>query len=358
MKYLMATGIRIIIWRVMCTGILLLHCGIIYAVDPTPHILISVQYGSTIDQLGIIMPAEDIPGDCPRTLVCDDAKNIYIGDRVNGKIKKYSAHGELLAATEGSLTNLQFFTVDSQGGVYVVCLDPTTCIYKFNNNENLVWKKHFSQLVTHETETTLTTKYSLNIDGNIRNISCVDKQYIIAEIGGRSQKDNSRKRLGIVIDEAGNYLKTVAYIGSSNGRFYNYTTERMLNSILPTVHMQWYNANGDQMANTELILSKQIEIFQSVETGISRIIIDNNFNTYILAYAIRKKPIVFTPTTAIRLDCIIAKYDADGKFVASYRYEDSPFHTYAENVAILNTGAVMYIAYKALKLQVMESYVK
>lgn len=89
-----------------------------------PQTLFSVSYGKGLSQVGMSIPhptAED-GGEAfgPSDFAIGFDGSIYIGDEVNGKVKRFSRKGKLLMVTEGCIDRIAGMAVDKQGRIYII----------------------------------------------------------------------------------------------------------------------------------------------------------------------------------------------------------------------------------------------
>src|SRR3990172_8628392 len=76
-----------------------------------------IEYGTQDGQVGVFWGEEGADVESVKGLAVDTEGNIYLGDRVNSKIKKFGKNGQLLAVTEGRVYDVSAFSVDSKGNI-------------------------------------------------------------------------------------------------------------------------------------------------------------------------------------------------------------------------------------------------
>ncbi|MCM8759888.1 MAG: hypothetical protein NC906_08995 [Candidatus Omnitrophica bacterium] len=106
-----------------------------------PRVLFSLKYGRDISNVGISLVSEkDEEGaELESTVIgvsdfaIDFKNNIYIADKVNGRVKKFSMKGELIGATEDYLESIESVSVDLKGNIFVLYGDPSIHIAVYDN---------------------------------------------------------------------------------------------------------------------------------------------------------------------------------------------------------------------------------
>ena len=109
-----------------------------------PQVIIDVPWGKEPGQFGIYEPEEG-PTLGPQTLIISSNGDIYIEDRENGRIQRFSESGELIATIPLSRLG-EGLCVDQTGNIYLY--DPTLVpkrIYQYDSKgtllkESILWE--------------------------------------------------------------------------------------------------------------------------------------------------------------------------------------------------------------------------
>jgi hypothetical protein len=78
----------------------------------------------------------------PSDVAVDDARNVYVADWANGRLRKISLQGQVTTVASG-LTYLEAVSVDAQGAVYATTpgIEPT--LHAFTPSGQPLWRWHY-----------------------------------------------------------------------------------------------------------------------------------------------------------------------------------------------------------------------
>ena len=323
-----------------------------------PQRLFTLRYGSGPGQVGMRLPAggeEEGPPAGPTDLAIGPDGSVYIADRVNKRIQRFSATGELLMEAKApverkaehlaayergrgaeippratELDNIQRIAVDSQGCVYVQFGAAIDRLAKFAGDGQARWYMHMADAVPLEVRQTYGTFYGGIVVG--------PEDSLCIAVSGRSVDGIA------ILDPDGRFLKAVnGYVGTPNGRIAAFT--RVAGGALATA-VRMYETDGVELAS---FVADPVATDPALFVGIdsfSGTAFDGMDNLYKFAIGVRDQRINLSSQLTIGCDEVAVRFDHSGRAAAAVRFPGDPFPTgrsstidYSGNVYRLAFGA-------------------
>jgi hypothetical protein len=133
--------------------------------DYVLEVLVSVPFGPPVgqadSQIALSWNPNEGSTDCVTGFAVDASDNVYLGDKIAGKVKKFASPGKLVMATgpapqgapgvlsDGTLDSLRDFSVDQEGNVYVIHSE-SDVLSKFSSNGHWLWSKRYREVLPRE----------------------------------------------------------------------------------------------------------------------------------------------------------------------------------------------------------------
>jgi len=338
----------------MCLG-LATFAPIVLADSFVPQRLFSLSYGSGPGAIGIWVPPAGLetgPPAGPTAIAVGPDGSVYIGDRVNKRIQRFSAGGELLMQMPGpldrkmehiaretargwgaehpprvmELENIQNIAVDRQGCVFVL-FGMMDLLGKFGADGKGLWYMAISDELPGPFGAIV-----LGPEGSV----CIRLQTAPPSLA--------------VMDSDGNLVKVVTgYACTPDGRIAAF--ERSLASSL-AANVRFYDMEGLELASFAIDPASTDPALFAGDASFSGTQFDARGNLYKFALAHRDHPIAISPQLSIGCDEIVVRFDASGHPVAGIRFAGDPFPT-GRSSTVDYAGNINRLAYGADSLDVV-----
>jgi len=346
------------------TGLCIVLClclvgstGTVFSDSFSSDRLFTLSYGSTSGQLGVRFPVGDAEGGPPAgptDIAVGRDGSIYIADRVNKRIQRFDASGELLmeakavdrktehvAAYErgrgaevpphvNELDNIQRVAVDSQGCAYVQFGAAIDLLAKFAADGQGLWYMHLADAIPLEVRETYGPFFG--------NISIGPADTLCMRLSGRSADGIA------ILDADGRFLRTVSgYACTPNGRIVAFA--RPTGASLATA-VRMYDTEGLELISFFADpVTADPTLFADMDS-FSGTAFDGAGNLYKLAMGVREQRIDLSPQLTIGCDEVVVRFDQSGRATAGIRFPGSPFPA-GRHVAVDQAGNIYRLAYGA-----------
>jgi len=322
----------------------------------TPKQVTRILYGPHAEQIGVSWAGGHGDGDNPydlgpRGFAVDDRGDFYLGDYVSGAIKRFSPKGQLLAVTEGLIINLQSFWVSPTGDIYARNEDRSSEVIRFDARGHRVWARTFREIVPQDELAHLEQQYGEKFPmGFSTEITAGPHGTIMIKTFGQLPTGRAGQEIGILISDAGQFIETRPYFGLKSGEIwwqYNIDEAGFTDGVAPPVTVKLYTEDGTVKQTISLDVRADTTRYQHMTKYSSVLLIPDQRNgTFLITLAPRKDPLKVTPTTLVKFDYVVDRYNADGKFVERFSFPDGPFvATFRSNIAIGQDGKFYYMRY-------------
>lgn len=333
--------------------------SLLFAADMESNRIFRLTYGASREsQPGVTWAWSngDNPDNLgPRGIAVDNAGNVYIGDVVNGKIKKYSAKGELLACSEGNIKNISSFCIGKDNCIYVSSSLTGSCISKINSDENIEWSFSFNQIIPNDDLDKMKKEKNCEFLPRFGNITYGENLGLIIEIEGLDNKTRERVRIGVKVSDSGAFKQFIPAFGVvSYDILWGYHIARnALTGPPSSVDIFNYSPEGQLAKSIKIDIAKDADNYKGVIAG-GRILPDNKGGFYVVCLGELDKPIDVTPNRKIKSAIVLNHYDGEGKHLNQIRFPSSPFQsTMYDSFTISPGGKLYYLRFDKLGVDVM-----
>jgi hypothetical protein len=240
-------------FRHYCSNIILLIILLLFATAGytavTPKKNARILYGTHSEQIGVIWAGGQGEGDNPYDLgpkgfAVDGRGDIYLGDYVNGAVKRFSSKGQLLAVTEGIINNIQSFWVSPTGNLYVRSEDRPSELIRFDVCGHRVWTRTFREIVPRDVLTRLEQEHGVKFpSGFSTEITAGPKGTIMLQAKGTLPSGRIGARLSIIMNEKGEFVESRPYFGmESGGIWWQYQVDftKLADGVAPPITVNTY----------------------------------------------------------------------------------------------------------------------
>ncbi len=343
---------KIILIRFLALALFLIIFVSVSAVAANPGKMIArIPYGSKEGELGVIWKHGENPyNECVRGIFVDKTGVIYLLDYVNGKIKKFSKTGELLALTEGRISNIQSFTVDDSGAIYVQSNDGYSRITKFGVNEQKIWSYKFSEVCPLSKLKNAEITYGVEFNNRFDKLVIGPENTIYVKLKGWENDTNENIKFTIVMTFEGKFVDILpsSYIYANNNIMsYNGSLVVGDDTILPTITVDIYSEKLKPVRRYTLDIKvddgKHYKGYCS-DGGII-VLPDYREGVITITTANIDKPIIINESAKIMGEFIVNRYNKDGKFMDEIRFLDGPFMGAVYTLTVSQSGVIYYLQY-------------
>ena len=326
-----------------------------------PKLITHIQYGSHAEQIGVVWAKGPGEGDNPdslgpRGMAIDSNGEIYIGDYVNGAIKRYSASGQLLSVTEGTINQLQSFWLSIEGDIYVRAEEKYSEVIRFDKLGHRIWSHTFSEIIPMDISKQLENRYGAKYHVFDVEITAGPEGTVLLSATGQLPNGQSGKTISIIIDKEGKYVTELPYFGyEAEGVWWQYSiAQSSKEGKLPLVTATVYSRNSTVLRTIDIDTQLNPIRYQYITQDSSiRIHPDQNGGTFIVTKMKRKDPVKIGNIAMIYRDYIIDRYDINGRFVERLQFLYTPFLNSALSFTISLDGTLYYLQYDDKGLDVM-----
>ncbi len=355
-------------FRNYCSNVILITTLLISVVAGdsagTPRQLGRILYGQHSEQIGVNWAGGGLgEGNNPYNLgpigfAVDDQGDIYLGDYVNGSVKRFSKKGELLAVTEGVIGNLQSFWVSSTGDLYVRSEDRPSEITRFDSRGHRVWARTFHEIIPRDVLVRLEQDYGVKFpSGFSTEITIGPKNTIMLQATGQLTNGQTGKKIGIIVNDKGEFVEVRPYFGFESGGFwwqYQIDFTGLADGVSPPITVNTYTKEGTKKQTISLDVKVDATRYQHLSKYSSIWAIPDRRNGNFLITTIKLvEPIKVTQQALIHRDYIVDRYDNVGKFIERFRFAYSPFQGSFENITVSSDGVLYFLRYDNKGLYVM-----
>jgi hypothetical protein len=337
---------------------LTLCCAVGHADRFRPEQLFVLSFGSAQGQIGVWLPPSG--GDSgapegPTAIAAGPDGSVYIADRVNKRIQRFTTRGELLMAAKGpverksehatayergqatevpprmeELDNLQSIAVDAEGCVYAQFGAAADLIAKFAADGQALWYLAIADAIPPDVIQMRGSSYgglSIAIDGSIS-----------IRLSGRSADGIA------ILDGQGNYLRMVdGDLRAPSGEVAS--LDASVRSAL-AVNVRMYDAGDTEVARFEVQPAALDPGLFAGATGVSVQWFDGAGRPYAFAGGARAQRAILSPQLTVPSDRVIVRCDGAGRPLAGVRFPGSPFLT-GRSVTVDASGNIYRLAYAA-----------
>jgi hypothetical protein len=303
-----------------------------------------IEYGNQDSQVGVFWGAEDADPEGTRGLAVDAAGNIYLGDPLNGKVKKFSGRVQLLAVTEGTIQNLQSFAVDPNGDIYI--FEGESRLTKFGQDGRRIWSRTLREILPDSDLTTAEKEFNTDIFSLLGSgISIAPSGGAIAELIGGDLTTGKSKSLGLQLDSDGRLVQILPDFRIGGGTlWWSYEASMVDDQPPPSVLVKAYSDTGALVKTISLETGADGGIhFSGVRTGVHTVLPDQHGGVFVVTYVTAPQPIYLTPTVKIGSDVVLNRFDGDGRFLEEWRLPASPFP--GLGIAVAPDGSLYHLRF-------------
>lgn len=315
-----------------------------------------ISYGKQEAQVGVRWSlGNDAYCEGPQGLTIDADGNVYIADIINGKIKKFSAEGELLSLTEGKIICLNYFLVDQEGSIFVLHGVACDTITKFSVNEKRVWSRSFNDIVNKDTYSSIEKEFDIGILSQFGKLTLGLDGAIFAEVVGWTKKDNIGRSLTVKLDNNGKFVDVLPSFGvEGGGKWWRVELPENNVPFFSTINVKCLSKDGQLVQTLEIPITNDDAHFKDfLPDGGVNIIPDYQNGFVLLTYAPIKIPIQITPIEKIKIDIVVSRYDGKGSFVEQFRFPSTPFASTSHNIAFAKDGKLYYLIFDRTGIDIM-----
>ncbi len=331
----------------------------------TAQPLFILTYGSGPGQIGVRLSpggTEEGPPAGPTGIAVGRDGSIYVADRVNKRIQRFSAGGELLMECKGpvdrkaedvaayergqeaeipsriaELDNIQCIAVDSQGSVYVIFGAAIDLLAKFSADGRPLWYMHMADAIPLEVR---------QVHGPFfGGLSIGPDDTLCTRLYGRSTDGIA------ILDTDGRFAKAFpGYACTPDGRIVAFS--RPAGASLATA-VRMYDTDGLELAS---FIADPVASDPSLFIGMisfSGTAFDGMDNLYKFATGVRDQRITLSPQLTIGCDEVVVRFDQSGRAAAGVRFPSSPFPT-GRSSTVDYSGSVYRLAFRADSVEVIK----
>ncbi|HUV05529.1 MAG TPA: hypothetical protein VMX94_10530 [Armatimonadota bacterium] len=330
------------------------------AVNYKPCKAARIEFGSLDSQVGVSWVDETKPNpeglsnEGVRGLAVDGSGNIYIGDIVNGKVKKFSSSGKLLAATAGVLENIQLFDIDKQGNTIVYNSSFGSHITKFSTEGKRIWSYSRAEIMPRSALSKIGKELNAEVS-DFGWLTAMSDGRILLELTGWDLNTRKPRSVGLVLSSDGKMIKALPAFGRECGGLLLWRKSTTEKESLASVEAMWYNTDGVLVKQVQLDSEAEIKThYAGVRFGVATVFCDGQGGVITVSYAKSPSPVRISSKAIIGTDVLLNRYDADGKFVAHLRLPASPVSKgIASNIAIAPNGDIYHLKFDKTGVDVM-----
>lgn len=324
-----------------------------------PKQLARILYGQHAEQIGANwaggLGEGDNPYDLgPRGFAVDDKGDIYLGDYLNGAVKRFSPKGQLLASTEGMI-DIQSFLVSPTGNIYVCSEERPSEVVHFDARGHRVWARTFSEIVPDDVLASLEKEYGVNFpSGFSTKITDGPKGTIMLQAIGKLPNGRTGIKLGILINEKGEYVEARPYFGlEAGGIWWQYQIDftQLADGVAPPITVNTFIEDGT-IKQTVMLQTDNDRYKHVYEDSEVWAIPDQHNGTLFVTTLRLAEPIKIKQQAFIRRDYIVDRYDGNGIFLERFQFPSSPFINSVEDI-VINKGGLYFLRYDSKGLDVM-----
>jgi len=329
----------------------------------TPKAVVRILYGQHAEQIGVVWAGGQGEGDNPydigpRGFTVDGKGDIYLGDYVNGAVKRFSPKGELLAVTEGIIINLQSFWVSSTGNLYVRSADRPSEVIRFDARGHRVWARTFREIVPREVLASLEQEHGVTFPSGFSTaMTAGPGETIMFQVFGTLPNGRTGKEFGVLVNEKGQFVKVLPYFGLEyGGTWWQYQIDYAgrTDGVAPPIMVNTYTEDGTKKQAISLDVRTDGARYRHLTEDSSIWAIPDRRNGSFLITTLKLAvPIKVTPQALIQSDYIVDRYDNTGKFIERLRFAYSPFLGAFKNIAVSPDGVLYFLRYDNKGLDVM-----
>lgn len=282
--------------------------------DYIPKILFTLGYGTESNQIGI---APEDPtrgegeglGDGPLgEPLLDSEGNIYIGDCVNGKIKKFDQSGKLLFVTQdmGPEFYPQSFRIDNQSNIYVI--GGLGGVVKFDNQGRFVRVINYDPFGYDEEKLK-------SLRASSPEIAEIPSFEDFPLIDGKGREYKVRYTTDYALDP-----DEISIVKEQEIRIETYSPNKkvMRSFILASIKA---TQTSQKLTGTPTL---SFPDYKDLKFGLRVDFVDRKGNIYASGLARRNEPLVLKEGLYINSDIIVYKYDPQGNFITQVRFHNQP----------------------------------
>ncbi|MEN6521081.1 MAG: hypothetical protein ABFD46_08035 [Armatimonadota bacterium] len=323
-------------------------------IDYNPHKTARIDFGVLDSQLGVSWVdetksnTEGLRNEGLRGIAVDGNGNIYIGDYINGKIKKFSGSGKLLAVTGTVLDNIQVFDIDKQGDIVVHNEGQDSRITKFSPTGKLIWSYSSVEVIPPSQMAKVEKDQNVELlSGFGGKLTVMSNDNIIVELNGWDQNTRKPRSLGLVLDGDGKMVKALPIFGmESSGRLLAYKSTGADGEPPSSIDVMLYDMDGTLVKQISLgNKAEHSSHYAGVRFGVSATLSDRQGGFITISYARSSNPAKISATAVIGKDIILNRYDADGKYMTHLRLQGSPFKGIASNITVAPDGSIYHLIF-------------
>ncbi|MEI7832674.1 MAG: hypothetical protein WCJ56_05710 [bacterium] len=345
------------LYYVVCVIALLFLCNSILAQTTTGKkatFVFRVPFGKAINNIGVQwgdpagMPENN--STCGIS-VCADG-DIYIGDFVQNKIKRYSTKGEFLGVIGGA--TVLPFTTDFAGNVYVSGM----MVAKYAKDGHLLWQKTVRDLIPDEQFVKAEKDMNVKIDRSFSGSVDASKKELMVKMHAKGTDVTSSRNISAVFDNDGKFVKFLPYYPKvSGGLYWTYKRENIaVNDNEPpgsaTISIYSERGNLIKELKPDFTIDADKHYKGRLADGGFDIITDNRDNIWVKTIGKIDTPIVIKKGVEVNREYILNKYNLDGTFVEELRLPYSPFMA-AAPITVAEDGTLYYMQFDKDGINVM-----
>jgi hypothetical protein len=356
--------------RMRCTAVYLmawacLSASLVWAGSaqgPQGRLVAHFARGSQPSQLGVAEAEGDAPyNEGPEGLVIGPQGDVYIGDMVSGKIKRFSKKGAVLAVTEGRVS-APFFCVGEDGSIFVSDTGDKLIVQtnsqggrdfsqggsrirKFDGRGKLVWERYRAELLPREALAEAAKSLDMELTGDFDLVSPGPPGAVLVSMHGWRNSDHAPDGIGLLLDDKGALVRILPGFGAwSGGLWWSYESSMRDDQPPPVVTVKAIAPDGTVAKGIRLDTKADGgRHYRGVETGLARVLPDGNGGCYTICYARRAKPLRVSAKLSINSDYVINHYGPQGAFVQELRLPSTPFGGSVSSLAAGPDGSLYYL---------------
>lgn len=295
-------------------------------------VLVSVGFGDADWEVGLSWIPSEGSTECVCGFCIDAADNVYLGDIIAGKVKKFAPPGELVMVTgpaaqgtpgvlsDGSLDSLRDFAVDGQGNVYVIHSE-SDVLSKFSWDGRWLWSKRYTEVLPPGLADNVGLDYQRQ--DFLFMFATADGSLVIAVPRRGYVAEPAKRVAAIVVDSEGSTTGVLLAYPQVLSRPHKLAEVALATELRKgTVIMR--DAGDAVVGRVELDLLADRGIhFEGCFTGLMPYPFqDSEENFYTLSLA---RPTAQVPRLYTGLEYVFNKFDRQGRFLEEWRFLRSVF---------------------------------
>jgi hypothetical protein len=248
--------------------------------------------------------------------------------------------------------------VSPTGDLYVRSENRLSEVIRFDARGHRVWARTFREIVPRDVLARLEQEHGVKFpSGFSTEITTGPKGTIMLQTIGQLPNGQTGKKLGILVNEKGEFVEARPYFGlESGGVWWQYQIEftGMADGAAPPITVNTYTEDGTIKQTIMLDVRADGTRYQHLTEDSSVWAIPDRRNGNFLITTLKlAEPIKVTPQALIQRDYIVDRYDNAGKFIERLRFAYSPFQGAFENIAVSSDGALYILRYDNKGLDVI-----